>query len=57
MNHPFFSWKIQVISVMREKGLPLRLTSTEVQRMENFWHWGYSPEEFVETLTLVKAVG
>lgn len=55
--NPFFSWKCHVISVMREKGLPIRLTATEVERMENFWYWGYSAEEFVETLTLVKQAG
>lgn len=54
---PYFSWKIQVINLMREKGLPLRLTTIEIDRLESFWHWGLNPEEFVATLTLVKQVG
>lgn len=53
----FLSWKIQVINLMRDQGLPLRLTSIEVQRLESFWYWGYSPEDFVATLNLIKQVG
>lgn len=54
---PFFSWKCHVIRLMREQGLPLRLTNTEIDRLESFWHWGLSPEEFVATLKLIKRVG
>lgn len=53
---PFLSWKCHVISLMRDQRLPLRLTSTEVQRMENFWYCGFSAEDFVATLNLIKKV-
>lgn len=51
---PFFSWKCHVICLMRDQGLPLRLTPTEVDRLENFFYWGLSPEEFVETLKKIE---
>lgn len=51
--NPYFSWKRHVIRLMRDQGLPLRLTPTEIQRLESFWYWGNSAEEFVETLKVV----
>lgn len=54
---PFFSWKRDVIELMRDQGLPLRLTSTEIARLESFWYWGFTPEDFVATLNLIEQVG
>lgn len=58
---PYFSWKRHLIALMRERGFTVddelpRLTIEEVARMERYWNWGYSPEEFLDTLPLPKLV-
>lgn len=59
---PYFSWRRHVIKLMRDSGHRMDergpvLTPTEIERMESFWYWGLSAEEFVQTLNLIEQVG
>lgn len=59
---PYLSWRVHVIKLMRDSGHRMDergpvLTAAEVARMESFWYWGLSAEDFVATLNLIEKVG